>query len=114
VLDGFDSSVINKRGQWMATATLSCGVVAALGFAAWWFVVRDLRRALADQAMLVAIGVLVSLGLVWVFGAPLGFPAPTPRMFYLPFFVAAATLCSAAVLGAVAAVAAVSMIFGPR
>jgi hypothetical protein len=35
---------------------------------------------------------------VWVFGEPLGFPAPTPRMYYLPFFASIATLWSAVVL----------------
>jgi len=99
MFDGFDASTINQRGPYLRVGGAMWLAVASGSFALRWLSTRDLRRAVADQMRLVAAGVLVCLGLVWMFGWPLGFPLPSARMYFLPFFATIGTAALALVLG---------------
>lgn len=105
IFGSFDVSGINKRATYVRMASLMWMSVALVAFLARWSWARDLGVAVRDQALLVAVGLLINLALPWIFGWPLGFPAPTPRFYFLPFFAGLGTVWMAAGLAAAAGVA---------
>jgi hypothetical protein len=96
----FDLSALNRRSLYERSVPGLFVAVVVAAFALRLALARDLARATADLAALAGVGLLVNLGLLWIFGAPLGFPLPTPRFLFLPIFAAHLTMAAAAVLAA--------------
>jgi hypothetical protein len=98
VFGSFDLSAVNKRSLYVRDCGRMLAAVVAAAFLVRWILARDLSRATGDLASLVAAGLLVNLGLVAIFGAPLGFPLPTPRFLFLPIFAALFAIALSGVL----------------
>jgi hypothetical protein len=98
----FDVTAINQRSPYVRAASAQWITIWLLAFAARWAWARDLDVAVRDLIVATAAGLLVCVALVWIFGWPLGFPAPTPRFFFLPYFAAIGTMWLAATLGGAA------------
>ena len=97
VLGDFDYTVINLKVRYVPRAVL----VSAMAWVGVALFAR--KRVVFDLGVVVALLLVVNVGLVFVFGAPLGFPLPPPAARYFPFFGAIALL----VFGMLTAIAAV-------
>ncbi len=84
----FDLSSIAHREDFISF-TVALGLVwtaAVLG--AHWLARRDLRTLAIDLAALSAVGTLLSLAHPAALGWRLGFPLPSPAVFFWPYFAA--------------------------
>ncbi len=101
----FDLSAVNKRSPYVRSCLGLCVAVIGASFLVRVALARELRRAAGELAALTGIGLAVNVGLVWVFGAPLGFPLPSPAFLVLPLFGALFTMSAAVLLGLVSLLA---------
>lgn len=84
----FDLSSVAGRGEFIAF-TLALGLVWTLAAVlAHWTLRRDRAALLLDLAVISAAGTLLSLAHPAVFGWRVGFPAPSPALYFLPYFAA--------------------------
>lgn len=84
-LGSFDWTAINLRARYLRAAPLICVGPTLLAIA--WHRWRWREAELAGDLLTVgALGLVMNVGHIVVFGWPLGFPLPGPVMLLLPFF----------------------------
>jgi hypothetical protein len=82
---GLDFTSINRRSEFVASALLVCAVNAGLGVVLHRLLRGETPRLLADELTLVAVSAALIALHPLVYGWPLGFPLPGPRLLFFPF-----------------------------